>query len=106
VEVQVADATRWLLPPEPLVIYLFNPFGPRAHRAFARRVEERIERSSDPLWVVHSVPEAKGAWSEAPSLRVVEDEARRLILKSRRGEADVSSKAKRPAPDEDAMPRE
>lgn len=80
-EVWVGDASAAALPDEPLVVYLFNPFGRAAHDRFARRVEERIQRSAEALWVVHYLPEHKDAWRSAPSLRAVDDEARRMILR-------------------------
>jgi SAM-dependent methyltransferase len=80
-EVLEVDATAWSLPDEPLVVYLFNPFGHAAHDRFAAQVELRIRRCDAPLWVVHHQPEHRDAWARAPSLRGVEYESRRMILR-------------------------
>jgi len=80
-EVLCVDATAWSLPDGPLVLYLFNPFDHAAHDRFALRVEERVQRSAAPLWVVHHQPEHRDAWAQAPSLRCADYEARRTILR-------------------------
>jgi SAM-dependent methyltransferase len=40
VEVQCVDAVKWTFPPEPLVVYLFNPFKPPILRRFLKNLED------------------------------------------------------------------
>ena len=50
------DAARWDLPEEPLILYLFNPFG----RAVLSRILDRIQASYDAaprdIYVLYYMP--------------------------------------------------
>jgi SAM-dependent methyltransferase len=59
------DATTYDLPDEPLVLFLYNPFGARTMEAVARRTRASFDRNPRPLHVVYVVPEQLQAWVDA-----------------------------------------
>jgi len=59
IDLVCADATRFELPEEPLVIYLFNPFGPEPMGRFLGRVRASIEAAPRPVFVAY-VPGKEG----------------------------------------------
>lgn len=58
------DAGTYELPDEPLVLFMYNPFGGRTMEAVARRTRESLERNPRPLHVVYVVPEQLHAWTQ------------------------------------------
>jgi SAM-dependent methyltransferase len=52
VETIVADATEYAPPPEPLVLYFFNPFSAPVLRGVLARVEESLAASPRPVYIV------------------------------------------------------
>jgi 16S rRNA G966 N2-methylase RsmD len=59
------DAGTYQLPDEPIVLFMYNPFGAKTMAAVARRVRESFERNPRPLHVVYVVPEHLQAWTQA-----------------------------------------
>jgi SAM-dependent methyltransferase len=51
-----ADATQFRLPAEPLVIYLFNPFGESALRRVVANLEQSWRANPRPLYVLYYNP--------------------------------------------------
>jgi predicted RNA methylase len=102
-QVVAADAAAWPLPDPPLVLYLFNPFGGARTRRLAAAVEQRLQRSSRDVWVVHYMPEHRAAWREAPGLRCVELRRDRLILtRPTRGVSNADDSGASPSGDPDS----
>lgn len=56
VEVVCADARNFELPPEPLVLYLFNPLPEPALREFTARLEDSLTRFPREVWLVYCNP--------------------------------------------------
>jgi SAM-dependent methyltransferase len=52
----LADAREFELPPEPLVLYLFNPLPERALSEVLQRLEKSLARVPRPVWVVYHNP--------------------------------------------------
>jgi SAM-dependent methyltransferase len=59
------DAAQFDLPQEPLVLFLYNPFGAKTMAAVARRARASFDRHRRPLHVVYVVPEQLHAWVDA-----------------------------------------
>jgi SAM-dependent methyltransferase len=59
------DAGTYELPHEPVVLFMYNPFGARTMAAVAQRTRASFERSPRPLHVVYVVPEQLDAWTQA-----------------------------------------
>jgi SAM-dependent methyltransferase len=61
VELHCADAAGFQFPPGPLVIYLYNPFGPAVMDAVARHAAE----ATGPVQVMYLNPFQEGSWLAA-----------------------------------------
>ena len=59
------DATQYELPDEPLVLFMYNPFGARTMAPVAQRTRAWWERNRRPLHVVYVVPKHLDAWTDA-----------------------------------------
>ena len=77
VELQVADATHFLFPPMPLVVYLFNPFPAPEMQIVVARLVESLQRHPRPAAVIYLNPRhadlfaATGIFEEAARTRGV-----------------------------------
>jgi hypothetical protein len=56
VETVVMDATEFDPPPEPLVLYFFNPFAPHVLKQVMERIRASLERNPRPAYVVLTAP--------------------------------------------------
>ena len=80
-----ADVTAWELPLDPLVIYLYNPFGPRAMRRVMVAIEASLTSRPRPVTIVacfcdiHARPVLEGR----PAFRTVRSDRDVLVLRSR-----------------------
>ena len=68
-EVVVGDATRFELPPEPLVLFLYNPFGPEPLEAVVDRASASVDRHPRRVFVAYLQLEHVGVLERAPRLR-------------------------------------
>ncbi|MEJ5991876.1 class I SAM-dependent methyltransferase [Ramlibacter sp. PS3R-8] len=60
-----ADATKYELPDEPIVQFMYNPFGGKTMEAVARRTRDSFDRNPRPLHVVYVVPKELDTWVQA-----------------------------------------
>jgi SAM-dependent methyltransferase len=58
------DAGTYDLPDEPIVLFMYNPFGAKTMATVARRTRASYERNPRPLHVVYVVPEQLQAWTQ------------------------------------------
>jgi len=56
IETVCGDASEFVFPNTPLVLYLFNPLPEAGLRRVIRNLEQSLERSPRPLWVVYHNP--------------------------------------------------
>jgi SAM-dependent methyltransferase len=73
------DAAAYRLPDGPLVILLYNPFGPTTMRYVLRQICERTRRSADPVYIAYLNPVNQSVFREFPQL-VVHSRARRWAV--------------------------
>jgi SAM-dependent methyltransferase len=66
-----ADATTFPFPSEPLVIYLFNPFGESALRPVVSNLEGSLRANSRPVYVLYYNPLLEHVLSESPVLHKI-----------------------------------
>ena len=59
------DAGAYDLPDDPLVLFMYNPFGAKTMAAVARRARASFDRNPRPLHVVYVVPMHLEPWIEA-----------------------------------------
>jgi SAM-dependent methyltransferase len=59
------DATRYHLPDDPLVLFLFNPFGEEVMRPLLERVLAWTRTHALPLYVVYVRPRLSALWQQA-----------------------------------------
>lgn len=57
VAIRCEDAGRAILPDGPLVVFLFNPFGPPVIDHVARSIAESNRRMARPIWVAYLNPQ-------------------------------------------------
>jgi hypothetical protein len=56
VESMLADACEFVLPETPLVLYLFNPLPEAGLRRVIRNLEQSLEQSPRPVWMMYHNP--------------------------------------------------
>jgi len=56
IEAVHADACEFVLPETPLALYLFNPLPETGLRRVIRNLEQSLERSPRPVWIVYHNP--------------------------------------------------
>jgi hypothetical protein len=60
IESILADAREFVFPETPLVLYLFNPLLEAGLRRVLRRLEQSLEQSPRPVWIVYHNPAMDG----------------------------------------------
>lgn len=63
IDVVEGDASQYTLPDTPLIIFLFNPFGPPVIDEVARQIATSYRRHPRPIVVAYLNPEHHGAFS-------------------------------------------
>jgi hypothetical protein len=66
VELLCRDATEYVFPEGPLVVFLYNPFGAEV----MRRVVQRAVQAPGPVWVMYLNPLEEACWTDAGFRRV------------------------------------
>jgi SAM-dependent methyltransferase len=56
IEALCADASEFVFPDTPLVLYLFNPLPQAGLRRMIGNLEQSLEQSSRPVWIVYHNP--------------------------------------------------
>ena len=56
IEALYTDASEFVFPDTPLVLYLFNPLPQAGLRRMIRNLEQSLEQSSRPVWIVYHNP--------------------------------------------------
>ncbi len=64
-DVRLEDATKYELPEEPLVVFLYNPFGAEVMRQVAERVRASHQLNPRPLFVLYVNPFQESVWLDA-----------------------------------------
>jgi predicted RNA methylase len=72
IEVLDGDATAYELPPDPLVIFMFNPFKEPLVRRFADNLSRSLEQCPRHVVIVYYNPVCKQVFEEADFLQKVE----------------------------------
>jgi len=57
IELNCGDAAQYSFPPEPLVIFLFNPLPEAGVRSVVRNIETSLQDSPRPLYLIYANPE-------------------------------------------------
>jgi Methyltransferase domain len=70
VQVIHGDASAYRLPAEPMVLYLFNPFGEHTMRCVARAVEAAFAELPRPIFIAYLNPQHRRVFDESPVLRL------------------------------------
>jgi len=65
-EIHCMDATQYVFPDGPLVVYMFNPFGIEPMRQLAQRLEQSLASRPRPVYLVYWNPIHLQAFSESP----------------------------------------
>lgn len=60
--VEQADACAYLFPPEPMVIFLYNPFNEAVMARFVRSLEASLNKTSRSVYVMYSIPFWRKPW--------------------------------------------
>lgn len=63
-----ADAGTFLLPENPLVIYLFNPFSETILRQVLEKIEDTLQKKPRPLFVLYQNPQLEHLLAQSPAL--------------------------------------
>ena len=65
-EIHCMDATQYVFPDGPLVVYMFNPFGIEPMRKLAHNLEQSVASRPRPVYVVYWNPTHLRAFSGSP----------------------------------------
>ena len=66
-----ADATTFFFPEEPLVVFLFNPFGETGMRRMIANLEQSLSARPRPVYVLYHNPLLEHTLSESEALRKI-----------------------------------
>ncbi len=67
-EAVCTDACEFVFPDSPLVLYLFNPLPEVGLQRVLRNLEQSLEQSARPVWIVYHNPLLDGALAGSPCL--------------------------------------
>jgi predicted RNA methylase len=65
-EIHCMDATHYVFPDDPLVVYMFNPFGIEPMRKLAQNLEQSLAARPRPVYLVYWNPSHPRAFSGSP----------------------------------------
>jgi SAM-dependent methyltransferase len=71
IEVVEADASTYRLPPEPTLLFLYNPFGAGTMGEVAKAVAASLREQTRPLFVLYVNPVHRHVWDAIPELRPI-----------------------------------
>ncbi|MGY1794619.1 methyltransferase domain-containing protein [Geodermatophilus sp. SYSU D00525] len=71
IEVVEADASTYRLPPEPTLLFLYNPFGAGTMGEVAKSVVASLHERPRPLFVLYVNPVHRQVWDAIPELRPI-----------------------------------
>jgi predicted RNA methylase len=79
-----ADATEFVLPPEPLVLYLYNPFGVTMMRRLVRNIEASLVEQYRPVTIVlaYCYKDTRRLMEQSRLLKVVSVDRGITVLRS------------------------
>ena len=85
IEVTCEDATNFVFPAEPAVIFLFNPLPESALRAFLENLQSWLRQNSYPVYVIYANPIFEQAFRSIQSLTKLSGTAQCLLFRSSGG---------------------
>ena len=68
IEALCADASEFAFPDTPLVLYLFNPLPEPALRRTVQNLEQSLQQSPRPIWIVYHNPAMSSVLAASPAL--------------------------------------
>jgi predicted RNA methylase len=74
------DAATFEFPEEPLVIFMYNPFGPEVMREVVGRVLDSLRRAPRELYVLYANPFHADLWTEAGFVESARGDAFVLLM--------------------------
>jgi hypothetical protein len=78
-----ADATHFVFPAEPTILYLFNPFPEQGLRLVIANLEQSLQAHPRPLYLLYYNPLLENVLSQSPMLRRIGGTHQYSIYKSR-----------------------
>ncbi len=90
IELHCADATQFVLPEVPTVIFLFNPFREEIMRPVAERVQASFRKCPRRIFVVYFWPVARSAWDRLEEFKAVPIRQPRWAWPAHRGREIVA----------------
>jgi len=78
IQLLCADAASFQFPAEPLVVYLFNPFGPEVLEPMLANLRKAVERAGQPAFVAYFSPFCRTVFDRAGFLERVAEHRSRL----------------------------
>lgn len=72
-EAYLGDASEFHFPPDPLVVYLYNPFGPDVLTKVLTNLSDSLQTQPRPCWLIYMVPLQAHVFGQFPSFRLYRD---------------------------------
>jgi predicted RNA methylase len=85
-----ADATRYPFPTDPLVVFMFNPFGPPVMRLVLERLSESVRSSPRRVLIVYVNPVHSEEFARTPFVSIVRGEGVAVFENSERRRGDLT----------------
>jgi SAM-dependent methyltransferase len=82
-ELHCSDARRFALPPEPLIVFIFDPFPPEILRDVIARVDQSVREAPRKVFVIYQSPVSEDVIAEFAALRKIAGTIRYAIFESR-----------------------
>jgi SAM-dependent methyltransferase len=83
IEAVCADARDFQFPPEPLVVYLFNPFAEPTFAKVLENLRQSIEQASRPVYIAYRFTEFENLLAEATWLEKIAGAEQWTVFKNR-----------------------
>jgi len=82
-ELLADDATGYSFPPEPTVLFLYNPFGDPIMSRLLENIERSIREQPRPFYVIYMNPQLEDLFEAAPFLAHVGSDAHSIVYEAR-----------------------
>jgi Histone methylation protein DOT1 len=83
IECFCADASRFALPPEPMVLYFYNPFQGKVMDQVIKNLEHSLRGNPRDVWVLYLTPWEHRKFKRSANLQVVESNWRFCVYRSK-----------------------
>jgi len=71
IDLVLKDATEYVIPNDPIVLYMFNPFNEKVLRTVVTKIRESIRISPRPVFILYKNPIARGLFESDNLVKII-----------------------------------